>query len=147
MSNFLNHRLSSRTPVTIPTQIYHQNDNSRSATITDLSQEGAYTLLDDAKQLPIDDIVKIKFTLTENNETHHLLLPAIIIHHETKGLGIMFINENQELCQVLNSMTSPYPHASELKESGSDGAKIIPIKINSQLKPIEKNLFIKAQKY
>jgi len=147
MSDFLNHRLSSRTPVTIPTLIYHQNDNSRSATITDLSQEGAYTLLDDAKQLPIDDIVKIKFTLTENNETHQLLLPAIIIHHETKGLGIMFMNEDQEFCQALNSMTASYSQATELKESGSDSAKIIPIKINFRLKPVEKNLLIKAQKY
>jgi len=110
MSNFLDHRLSSRTPVAIPTQIYHQNDKSRSATIIDLSQEGAYTLVDDAEQLPIDDIVKIKFSLTENNATHQLTLPAIIVHHETKGLGIMFINEDQEFGQILNNIiVASYP--------------------------------------
>ena len=102
MSNYLNHRLSSRNSVAIPSLIYHQNDNTRSATITDLSIEGAYTLLNDAKQLPINDIIKIKFTLAKNSETHQLLLPAVIIHHETKGLGVMFINEDQKLGQILN---------------------------------------------
>ena len=109
MSDFLNHRLSNRNPVTIPTLVYHQNDNTRSATITDLSIEGAYTLLDDAKQLPPNDIVKVKFSLTKDNETHLLLLPAIIVHHETKGLGIMFINEDQEFGQILNNIVASYP--------------------------------------
>jgi len=147
MSNFLDHRLSSRIPVTIPTRLYHQNDKSRYATITDLSQEGAYTSLDDAKQLPVDDIVKIKFSLTENKKTHQLMLPAIIIHHENKGLGVMFMNEDQEFYQILNNMMASYSRAPEPKESGSDSANIIPIKINSRLKPAENNLLIKSQKH
>lgn len=137
MSDFLNHRLNNRNPVAIPTQVYHQNDKIRSATITDLSLDGAYTLLDDAKQLPINDIVKIKFTLTDHNDTHQLLLPAIIVHHETNGLGIMFINEDQEFSQLINIISTSHPQASEPKSNTPDSS-MASIKYNARLKPIQK---------
>lgn len=126
MEHFLDHRLGSRNTVAIPTRVYHRNENTRSATITNLSMAGAFAELDDEEQLPIDDIVKIRFSLTENGLTHQLFLPAIVIHHDAEGLGIMFVNEEQEFCQTLKKMM--HAHQLEQNKTKPERNNIIPIK-------------------
>lgn len=109
MEHFMNHRLGSRNTVAIPSRVYCRDENTRPATITNLGMEGAFAELDGAHQLAVNDIVRIKFSLTENGRTHKLLIPAIVVHHNTKGLGIMFVNEEYELCAALAKTVFPPP--------------------------------------
>ena len=101
----MEHRLCKRKTIHLPARLQVHQQDCGTAHVSNLSAGGAFIQLEDPSRCGIDQMVKISLPLpTSNGQDSTLQLSAIIVHRNSKGIGIMFLSEEENLRQSLQKI-------------------------------------------
>ncbi len=101
----IEHRYCARHPMTIDVQIRYRKRHFRSAKGRNLSHLGMYLEVRNLT-LPTGTMV----TLGIHGVTQDWLFPAIVVHRDSSGIGVMFREPQHVLVESLAGSEVPPPH-------------------------------------
>ncbi|HFD87930.1 MAG TPA: PilZ domain-containing protein [Gammaproteobacteria bacterium] len=97
----MNHRCCRRESVDISMRLHVADSQSHAARITNLSHGGAYIEIDSPHRFPVDGIVRLEVPLHKADESTSINTQGLVIHNDTNGLGLMFVDESTGFVQTL----------------------------------------------
>ena len=111
----IEHRHRTRRASDIEVQILYRNRRFRSARGRNLSDQGMYLEVSNLT-LPTGTLV----VLEVRNMDREWRIPAIVVHQDKTGIGVMFRDTHPELPQASDaSLMPPMPHAAFDAQAGS----------------------------
>ncbi|MCU0834875.1 MAG: PilZ domain-containing protein [Chromatiaceae bacterium] len=97
-------RYSARYPVDLPVDIRYRKRRFYSARACNLSTDGMYLQVQ-ALTLPTGTLVELELVC----EGSGWLVPAVVVHHDASGVGVMFRDPQPELFQALTHPRAQVP--------------------------------------
>jgi hypothetical protein len=99
----LEHRWSTRKPVSLNAVVFHRPLGLIQVTVQDISLEGAFIRCA-AVKLPHQAIVELSFALDTAGKQTIYQMQAMVIHHARNGYGLMFKNFKLEAFRALKDL-------------------------------------------
>lgn len=98
----MEHRMSRRVQVRAPVRIIFRGREFGQGEITEISYEGAFIEIKNSVKLPENSSLSLSLFPVTDSTQEPVHVTAMVIHHSSRGVGIMFSGANDELNQFVS---------------------------------------------
>lgn len=102
----MEHRLSERRPITLDVLIFHQGLPIGRGRTRNIGREGMF-IETKKKDFPEGTVLDMELDIDTDKGEQRIRLPALVIHRNREGMGLMFLTlvlEIQDTLQAFNSL-------------------------------------------
>ena len=105
----MEHRYCRRKPLEVGVRLYNGAEVLAEGEMQNISTGGIYVRLDDTRDFPVDRVVEVAFDVPDGGGTCAIRSPAMVVHRNPRGIGLMFLNEDLTFSRILKRIVMELP--------------------------------------
>ncbi len=105
----MEHRYCLRKPLATRVQLYNGTRALAEGEAENISTGGLYVRLADTRAFPVDRVVEVAFDVPDRGGSCAIRSPAMVVHRNAHGIGLMFLNEDLTFSRILKRIVMELP--------------------------------------
>ncbi len=105
----MEHRYCRRKPLEVGVRLYNGAEVLADGEMQNISTGGIYVRLDDTRRFPVDRVVEVAFDVPDGDGSCAIRSPAMVVHRNPHGIGLMFLNEDLTFSRILKRIVMELP--------------------------------------